>query len=330
MEMDPIIHKYLDSLKLGKIQQFKNMATIPLFAPSDYGPEYLTLQDALEQQVLKITEIDQSGSVPELKVTNTAAQYVLLLDGEELMGAKQNRVLNTTILLKPQSETVIPVSCTEQGRWAYSSAEFSSSGHMMSHRIRSTKTHSVHKSLLSTKSYRSDQGAIWNDIQELSADAGVASPTSAMRDVYESKATGLAEYEEAFEWQSQQHGLLVIINGQVVGFDILSRADAYKQLHAKLLKSYAIDAMQQPIEQTETASVSKAQAFLAAITDCTAQHYPSIGHGDDHRFESRTTVGSALVADESVIHMAFFRIARNETNERMAGYQRRRRFRRTR
>ena len=74
----------------------------------------MTLQEALDQQVLEITELDESGSVPELKVTNTAAQYVLLLDGEELMGAKQNRVLNTTILIKPNSETVIPVSCTEQ------------------------------------------------------------------------------------------------------------------------------------------------------------------------------------------------------------------------
>ncbi|MEN8215777.1 MAG: DUF6569 family protein [Pseudomonadota bacterium] len=328
--MVPTINKYLESLKLGYVQEFKNMATIPLFAPGDDGPEYLTLQDALDQQVLKITEIDESGSVPELKVTNTAAQYVLLLDGEELMGAKQNRVLNTTILLKPEIETVIPVSCTEQGRWAYSSAEFSSSGHVMARSIRSTKTRSVHESLRRERRYSSDQGAVWGEIQELSAATKVASPTGAMRDVYESKASDLAEYEKAFESQPQQHGLLVMLNGQVVGFDILSHASAYQQLHPKLVKSYAMDAVHQPTEQSDKPSVKKAQAFLAAIGDCTVQHYPSTGYGDDHRFEGRAMVGSALVADESVIHIAFFRVAENGTSERMAGYRQRRWFRRSR
>jgi len=96
--MNPIIQKYIESVKLGKSQVYKNMSIVPLFALKDSGPVYLTLQEALDQQQLKITEIDKGGSVPELKVTNTAAEYVLLLDGEELIGAKQNRVLNTTVL----------------------------------------------------------------------------------------------------------------------------------------------------------------------------------------------------------------------------------------
>ena len=37
-----------------------------------------------------------------------------MLAGEEPVGAKQNRILNTTILLKKHSETTIPVSCTKQ------------------------------------------------------------------------------------------------------------------------------------------------------------------------------------------------------------------------
>jgi len=328
--MKPTIDKYLESLTLGYVQTFKNMATVPLLAPGDNGPEYLTLQDALDQQVLKITEIDQSGSVPELKVMNTATQYVLLLDGEELMGAKQNRVLNTSILLKPQTETIIPVSCTEQGRWAYSSAEFSSSGHVMARSIRSSKTRSVHESLRRERSYSSDQGTVWNEINELSAATRVNSPTGAMRDVYESKASELAEYEKAFAPQPKQQGLLVLINAQVVGFDILSRSSAYQQLHPKLLKSYAVDAIQHSSEPSDTPSLSTAQAFLAAIRDCTAQDYPSTGYGDDHRFEGRTMVGSALVADESVIHMAFFTIAESESSEKMASYQQRRWFRRSR
>jgi hypothetical protein len=87
---------------------------------------------ALGKSLLTVTEVNQGGTVPELKVVNRADLPVLLLAGEEVAGAKQNRVLNTTILLMEHSETIIPVSCTEQGRWDYVSEAFAESGHLMS------------------------------------------------------------------------------------------------------------------------------------------------------------------------------------------------------
>ncbi len=100
--------------------------------------------------LVTVTEVSQSGSVPELKVVNKADVPVLLLDGEELAGAKQNRVLNTTILLMEHSETIIPVSCTEHGRWDYATPSFSESGNVMAHQLRARKASSgkvrdVHK-----------------------------------------------------------------------------------------------------------------------------------------------------------------------------------------
>ena len=62
---------------------------------------------------LQVTEVDESGSVPELLATNTGDEMVLLLDGEELVGAKQNRILNITLLAPAMQDTVIPVSCVE-------------------------------------------------------------------------------------------------------------------------------------------------------------------------------------------------------------------------
>jgi hypothetical protein len=76
----------------------------------------------------------------------------------------------------------------------------------------------------------------------------------------------LLDSEKLFEPTPQQHGLLALINGQVV--DVLSRASAYQHLHPKLVKSYAMQ-----IEQSEIPSLSKAHAFLTATLDCTASHY---------------------------------------------------------
>ena len=72
-----------------------------------------------------ITEISTGGSVPELKLVNKSADKIMVVDGEELMGAKQNRIVNASFLNAGNSEVTIPVSCVEQGRWSYRSAMFS-------------------------------------------------------------------------------------------------------------------------------------------------------------------------------------------------------------
>ena len=114
--MERIIINFLSKLELGELQTFKNMAIIPLFSSVNHTPQYLSLGEAMGKGLLTVTEVSQAGAVPELKVVNKADLPVLLLGGEELAGAKQNRVLNTTILLMENSETIIPVSCTEHGR----------------------------------------------------------------------------------------------------------------------------------------------------------------------------------------------------------------------
>jgi hypothetical protein len=130
--MDLIIINLLSKLELGEVQAFNNMTLFPLLNPLNGTPAYLSMGEALGKGLLTVTEVNQGGTVPELKVVNRADLPVLLLAGEEVAGAKQNRVLNTTILLMEHSETIIPVSCTEQGRWDYVSEAFAESGHLMS------------------------------------------------------------------------------------------------------------------------------------------------------------------------------------------------------
>ena len=42
----------------------------------------------------RITEVSRGGSVPELAFENSSAEKILLVDGDELAGAKQNRIVN--------------------------------------------------------------------------------------------------------------------------------------------------------------------------------------------------------------------------------------------
>jgi len=196
--MDPIIQNYLTSLRFEEPQQFKSMAAFPIFTSLNGGPDYMTMKEALEKAILSVTEVSSGGSVPELKVTNKGDTGVLLLDGEEVAGAKQNRVLNTTILVKEKSETVIPVSCTEQGRWSSVSSSFHDSDTVMSPKLRVEKARTVAASLQNTGEYRSDQGTVWREINKMAVKADTVSRTGAMRDVYQAKMKELDDYLKAF------------------------------------------------------------------------------------------------------------------------------------
>ncbi len=325
--MDKDIKKYLSSLDFGELQHFKNMSVLPLMTALDDSPEYLILKQALDQHVLVIGEVSKEGRVPELKVTNKSDKPVLLLDGEELAGAKQNRVLNTTILLEENSETIIPVSCTEQRRWAYESEAFAESGTVMIPKMRRVKSQTVSQSLHESEEYRSDQGTVWTSIDELSEQTGIHSRTAAMRDIYEAKEKDLDEHLKTFACLPQQKGLLTFIDEEIVGFDFLSLDSAYALLHPKLVKSYAMEALMQKDPKNEKPNVDKAKEFLKEAGQCKEKKYKSVGKGDDHRFEGKQLVGSALKFEKKVIHMAFFSITESEKAGKIAGFKRRRGFR---
>lgn len=328
--MDPAVGDYLSGLEVGELQVFKNMGCVPVFAAKNGGPAYILLKEALDMELITITEVDQSGSIPELKAVNTSPVPILLLDGEELTGAKQNRVLNTSILLKGDSETVIPVSCTEQGRWRYSSPRFADSKVILSQRGRASKTDSVTASLQAKRGYSSEQRRVWAQIQLAQVEAGTVSPTRAMKDVYTAKSKELDEYVEAFECVPQQRGSLVFINGEPAGVDVVSREEAYAKLHRKLVRSYAIDALLQSRDGFDEASVDGARAFLDEAQGCEESRFESIGHGHDYRFDGARIVGSALVFEQTVIHAAFFRLDKEARDDPMSGYRQRRDFRRAR
>jgi len=295
--MDILITDFISGIDLGEIQSFKNLQIIPLFRKREEGPVYLTLKEALEKRLLVVKEVSAEASVPELKVINNADVSVLLLDGEELAGAKQNRVLNTSILVKKKSELIIPVSCTEQGRWSYQTDEFFNSENILSYKIRGRKAASVSSSLKESGSYDSDQGAIWEGIQELSISSGVHSPTGAMKDVFEGKKDDLEEYIKAFQYLPHQKGMFVFVGGEIAGWDMLSRESAFKVIFPKLVKSYAMDAVLEKGKKKGSGKkpMEEAKRFLQEIKNCKEKKYPSSGQGWDYRFEGKDKVGSALV-----------------------------------
>ncbi len=304
---DKILGRAVATLKVAPLQTYQNMTVAPLIGVTEEeGPEYLTLTEALAEDLLEVTEIDHGGSVPNLRVRNLSEGSVLLLDGEELMGAKQNRVLNTTVLVAGQTEVVVPVSCTEQGRWQYKSDKFMDSGVMMAKMVRSCKSQSVTQSLRTQSSYHSNQGAVWNSIAHLSNNTSCYSPTGAMKAVYEQSESVLICYREAFPRVEGQRGVLFFISGSFAGSEILSRTRAYAQVHDKILDSYALEALLDREPSHELPSSEQAEKFLSEVSSWRSERFKSVGLGDDLRFRNLESHGNALLVEDTVVHAAAF------------------------
>lgn len=318
-----------DRIHLGEMVAHNELAILPILCSVNGGPDYITLKEGFDDGSIVVTEVSQGGSVPELKVINSGKRSILMLDGEELAGAKQNRVLNTTILVAAGAAVVIPVSCSEQGRWNYSSANFSDSGIMMSHSVRSLKSFTVSASLERERSYRSDQCAVWDGIEQLHASHGTSSGTGAMKDSFEARRHDIFSYQEAFSCQDGQCGLAVMIKGRVAGIEMVSRPEAYRQLHAKLIGSYAMDI---PLARAGKSGPdpAKVRKILERIITAGEKRFPSVSLGEDCRYTARGIVGSALSVDDWYIHMAFFRSSGPQgsgSRERMTSLSRRRAYR---
>lgn len=325
--MEEAIKSHLEGITFGEAQRQRNMAVWPVFSAIDGGPHYMTMKEALAGGFLSVTEVSAGGTVPELKVVNSAPEAVLILDGEELAGAKQNRIVNTTILLRRQSETIIPVSCTEQGRWSSVSERFDDSGHIATHRVRGAAKESVTANLKAGGRFTSDQGAVWDNVSDVLAQCSVASPTGAMKDAFDRKAKDIDEYLAKFTCLPGQKGLLVVIDGKAAGLDLLSLEGAYAVLHPKLVKSYAMEAIALGGKNGKVTPDGVPQSFLAEALACTGQRFKSVGHGWDFRLEGKGMVGSALVYNKALVHAAFFRTTAAEKAGPMAGFSRRRGFR---
>jgi hypothetical protein len=305
--MNPITSE-LNTLEIAAPVHFRNLTLFPVLRPEPASPRpgYLLLQEAIAQRVARVTELNGGGSVPELRFENSSDQPVLLLDGEELVGAKQNRVLNLTILAPPKHTTILPVSCVEEGRWNFVSPEFAPADRVMYARARAARMKDVSHSLRATGLRCSDQGAVWNEIAAKMESMDAPSPTCAMGDIYARHAVSIEEYLRAFNWQTRQAGVVFAIGGHVHGLDLLDHPAAFEMLLPKLVRSYALDALDSPATEAPPAPRQGVEQFFALLGDTQAFMEPAIGMGKDVRLNGVKVSGAALWEGERYVHLCAF------------------------
>jgi len=267
--------------------------------------DYLLASEAIDAGVLTVTEVDESGTVPELLAANSADRPVLLIDGEELQGAKQNRILNTSVLLPPKSKTRIPVSCVEEGRWSHTSRTFKSGNYAPSS-LRQRKSRDVQYSLRARGRVESDQGAIWDSVAEHIDACEAAAPTRAMSDAMATLADALGKYNDALPYPSATCGVVAAVCGRFLAMDAFDSPSTLEAIWGRLVASYAMDAEAAPDKSKKSFTAKAASVLVEHVADRSCQAFNAVGLGDDLRFEATDILGQGLLADRQILHLSVF------------------------
>jgi hypothetical protein len=307
------IEQALSFIAFGPQVAFATLTMVPMFADARRAsepsgtPQYLVLDDALSLGLVEITEVSEQGSVPDLRVLNKGAKAVLIVDGEELVGAKQNRVVNLTILVPPSAELTIPVSCVEAGRWRFRSKTFSSAPRSQYATGRAKKMAQVTASMRDVGVHRSDQAQVWHDIAEKCLRLDASSPTSAMEALFTRHADSIDGFVAACRPFDRQVGALFLVAGRVVGFDLFDRPETLRKVLPKLVRSVAIEALDsQNPPDGEKGHEELARLFLNAVAAAPSHSSPAIGLGEDVRISAPGLTGAALAADGGIVHVSAF------------------------
>ena len=308
------INDFTAQVKIKEPRTSGKLTLYPLFAEKSLDRDqlnYLLLEEALDSGSFEIGEVSESGDVNTVVIANMTGKPVLILDGEEILGAKQNRMVNATILVAADQKTEVPVSCVERGRWHYNTDKFAKSDAFGYSTLRKQKAAQVSFNLEAEQRFDADQGEIWAEIDRTHDRMGTHSPTGALHETYRQHDEELNKMVEDLQPLAGQLGVAVYINNRFVCLDLFDQPATLEKLWPRLLKSYAVEALNTPGRESSKPKPEPAK-IVEAIDKSKYLTYPSVGHGQDLRLNGPGIIGAGLIVEEQIVHLSVFSDVQNE------------------
>ena len=297
----------------GKAHRSAGLTLVPFFAAAP-AKDYFLASEAAGLVLIEIGEVG-GGDVPNVVVHNKSDLPVLLVDGEHLEGAKQNRIINVSALIAERSRTILPVSCVEQGRWHFTGdAQFAPSPDHAYGRLRKMQAEASVMAARAGQERRPNQGQVWAEVSSKHQEMGTRSSTGAMRDAFEGHRGALRTIQKAFARpRPGQTGVLACIGGEPIVLDAFDRPDTLSKMWKRLISGYAMDALTAP---TEKLPAGVAEEFMAQARAGDFSIHDPVGVGSDVVVTSPAVVGTALAWEGGVVHLSLFGRGRTVGNTR--------------
>lgn len=304
--MDETLAQALQRLEIRGPVSHGLLHIFPLQGDIHAEQDISLLEGALQAGTLHIEELHEAGSVPELRVVNEGSSRVLILEGDKLIGSKQNRVVNSSVLVAAGSDLRLPVSCIERGRWSYRSQAFSPGTGSPHLALRRLETRYVHDFLRRGRVHRSDQGAVWREVHRKASLLAAASPTHALQDSRSSPSERLDPFEKlARDLPEGTSGVVVAIGERLVLLEVLAGPRTFARVFRKLLSGYAFESvgLDRPYGTPDPQDV---RSFIEAAATAAHEEHQAVGSGRDVRFVDDDISGYALIGERGVLHAAAF------------------------
>ncbi len=304
--MQSDLREALSSASVGELLEQGALGVLGLRWSSAGELDYSTLDEAVASGEFEISEVSDAGQVPTLLARNWSRRMVFLMAGEVLLGAKQNRAVNASLMVPAESKVKIPVSCVERGRWHPVSDLFSSGGTTSHARLREQVHRQVSNSLESTGMASSDQSAVWDEVDRKLDSTGSFSCTDSLLDAFEEVAPALESARSELTAPEGCNGVAFVIGGQIAGIDLFDKPSTLQKLWPKLVRAYAIDAWEQPKGTKPTVGRAEVETCLRSIREAEVKEYDSPGMGRDLRFKAAGLTGAALTVTDCPVHVELF------------------------
>jgi hypothetical protein len=282
---------------------------IPLVPAGEAATErdHRLLGEGLKDGV-EIRELGSSGSVPVLEVVNDLGIKILGIEGEVLQGCKQNRILNTSLMVDAKSTVKVPVSCVQRGRWSFRSGKMAPPEHMAPRRVRHAAKKAAFAAAAAGLGYQADQGEIWGEVDAVHAEYGACTPTADLAEaaeLHEQRAEVGALRARIEEGLRGAVGYALAIDGRWEAVELLGEPTDFELLRPNYARALAAEVARVPSRPAADTRPAEPREALALVTDLVERNgaaFSGVALGEELRAESPESDWSlsALVEDGSL------------------------------
>lgn len=227
--------KLHNDIRIGEPVFLRNLSIYAISGSSENGLEISSIDEIIKDARGRFSELE-TPDINRLLFNNQGNHPVLMLDGEEITGSLQDRIIASSTLVEERSTRDIPVICAEEGRWDEIGGF--QTGYCSYPRIRA---------ILSRPGRKENglQKTVWKEIERKLTATKTLSTTSSMHDIYDNLEDAVNRYLEGFRSLNHETiGFVGTAGRQILGCDIFSDPKTYKKFEQRLIRSYALDAIE--------------------------------------------------------------------------------------